>query len=59
MSDRIRLCLMMLGLLVLDECEPEVERVTVMDVEEAEQHYQLTGSVEEVKVNGRVSSHHH
>lgn len=59
MSDQIRLCLMMLGLLVLDECEPEVERVTVMDVEEAEQHYQLTGSVEEVKVNGRVSGHHH
>lgn len=58
-SDRIRLCLMMLGLLVLDECEPEVERVTVMDVEEAEQHYQLTGSVEEVKGNGRVSGHHH
>lgn len=59
MSDRICLCLMMLALLVLDECEPDVEHVTVIDVEEAEQHHQLTGSVEEVKVNGRVSSHHH
>ena len=58
-SDRICLCLMMLALLVLDECEPDVEHVTVIDVEEAEQHHQLTGSVEEVKVNGRVSSHHH
>lgn len=48
---------MVVGLLVLHESEPNVQRADVEDdgdgdVEEAEQHHQLTGPVEKVEVDG-------
>lgn len=53
---------MIVGLLVLRESEPNVQRTDVEDdgdgdVEETEQHHQLAGPVEKVEVDGCVSSH--
>lgn len=51
-----------MGLLVLDEGEPQVQRADVKDdsnrdVEETQQHHQFTSPVEEIKVDGGVSGH--
>lgn len=61
-SHRDYLCNIIVGLLVLDEGEPDVQRSDVEDdsdgnVEETQQHHQLAGPVEEVKVGGGVSGH--
>lgn len=53
---------MILGLLVLGEGEANVQRADVEDhsdgdVEQTQQHHQLTGPVEDVKVDGGVSGH--
>lgn len=61
-SDGDCLCNIIVGLLVLDEGEPDVQRADVEDdsngdVEETQQDHQLTGPVEEVKVDGGVPSH--
>lgn len=61
-SGLARLRGMVVGLLVLREGEPNVQRSDVEDdgdgdVEEAEQHHQLTGPVEKVEVDGCVCSH--
>lgn len=62
MSELVRLRGMIVGLLVLHESEPNVQRADVEDdgdgdVEETEQHHQLTGPVEKVEVDGGVCCH--
>lgn len=62
MSGLARLRGMLVALLVLHESEPNVQRADVEDdgdgdVEETEQHHQLTGPVEKVEVDGCVCSH--
>lgn len=61
-SDLVWLCDIIMGLLVLGEGERDVQRADVEDdgdgdVEETQQHHQLAGPVEEVKVDGGVPSH--
>ncbi len=61
-SDLVWLCDIIMGLLVLDEGEPEVQRADVEDdsdgdVEQAQQHHQLTGPVEEAEADGGVPGH--
>lgn len=53
---------MVVGLLLLRISEPNVQRADVEDdgdgdMEEAEQHHQLTGPVEKVEVDSCVCSH--
>lgn len=62
MSDLVRLCDIVISLLVLHEREPNVQGADVEDegdgdVEETQQHHQLTGPVEKVEVDGRVWRH--
>lgn len=62
MSDLVRLSDVIIGLLVLHECEPDVQGADVEDdgdgdVEETQQHHQLAGPVEKVEVDGRICRH--
>lgn len=61
-SDLVRLCDIIIGLLVLHECEPYVQGTDVEndgdgDVKETQQHHQLTGPVEKVEVDGGICRH--
>lgn len=60
-SDLDRLC-DIISLLVLHECEPNVQGADVEDdgdgdVKETQQHHQLTGPVEKAEVDGRICRH--